>query len=180
MQPLASAAILRQGSPCQAHSAVFPPTSSAARHEPRPDKRCLFVEHQHAAFKKRLRSLAAGKRSLEKAHRVSCPSSLPGRHFQQAAPDFTDGERRNKQLFIRLLSHPRNNKGLRWNWLREVTDDVGIEQVPAHRLSRVRYRLCDRRYRPSVLILRSGARQIQRRTEQRPENVPFGRLFFGN
>ena len=60
------------------------------------------------------------------------PALLSGRLLQDSALDLRDGERRNEQIRIGLFSQP-SNQGWRRYGLRDIADDVCIEQVPAHR-----------------------------------------------
>src|SRR5205814_1020028 len=80
----------------------------------------------HAADEQLLRALGPGKPTLQ------LPALLSGGLLQYSAADLSDCQRRDKQVLIGLLRHPRDQR-LRWHRLGDVADDVGVEKAPTHR-----------------------------------------------
>jgi hypothetical protein len=117
---------LGDGGDDQIEGAAWPSLGRAVRHQLRPDQARLLVESEHAACEKGLRSFLTGEPGFQQS------PLFPFGLFQQPAPDLRNGQRRNEQVIVRLFRHPRE-KGCGWTGLRDVADDVGVEEVACHR-----------------------------------------------
>ena len=95
-------------------------------HESCPDNARLLVEREHTAREQSGWSLWTREPSFKLI------ALATGRRLQHATPDLADGERRNEEVFVVLLSHPRQQR-LGWFRFGDVADDVGVEKISGHR-----------------------------------------------
>lgn len=95
-------------------------------HQARPDQAGPVVERQYSPRKQRLWPLFACKPGFKVI------SLLAAGQFQNAALDFGDGQRGDKQIFVQLRSHPVEQRR-RWLRLYGIADDVGVKEIACQR-----------------------------------------------
>ena len=88
------------------------------------------VKGEHAAGEQGLWSFRAAGRRLELV------AAFAGGFFQHTSADFRDGQRTDVEIIVILLGHPSQQRFGRRR-LRDVADDVGVEQI-AHQISTIR------------------------------------------
>src|SRR5262249_22950601 len=103
----------------------WPSGQRALAHEAGPNERGIFLEAQYATGKQRLRALRPREPLLQPL------PPLPGRHLQYATTYLGDCQRRNEQVVVGLPRHPRGER-LRRDRLRDVADDIGVEEIARH------------------------------------------------
>jgi hypothetical protein len=64
-------------------------------------------------------------------HCSSCRRFFPDGFFENPAADLRDRQGRDKEILVCLIGHP-GHEGIRWLGFRNVADDIGIDQIPAH------------------------------------------------
>lgn len=104
-----------------------PAASLAVGHEARPDQGGCLVEGENPAGEQRLRALGTAEPVFQIVASLACWL------FEDAAPDFRDGQRGDVKVFVVLIRQPRE-EGFRRRRLGGVADDVGVEQV-SHQMS---------------------------------------------
>ena len=102
------------------------PSRSTFRHQPRPDQAGLFIEREYPAREQRRWAFRAGKPTLQ------FPPFLSSRLLQDSTADLCKGQAGDEQILVGLPAHPGNQR-FRWRRFSGIADDVGVEEVAAHK-----------------------------------------------